>query len=415
MSALARWTTIGAAIVLGLAVGIAYLVLAEDRYAAEAKLQVVPLPAADRTFAGFALPRVSSGASAVETIADLVERPTVVDPAAVQLRLDRGDVLDAVSVNAERDSNVVTVRAESDDPLQAAQIANAVADEFVAERSGVFQRELNRTIAQLREQLRNVPASQRNMPPTDELVARVSALRAFLGERDPTVSVAGNAVARDDVVWPRPVPVLGTALLSSLVIGLAAAFLPGMRGRSPAPPTEDPAHSQREAALDDRVRGVTERELGLVRRAGELAARERELERRPAIQAAPAEPADDSELRSREAALDERLQKVTERERALGRRAGELAARERELDRREAAQEPEPELEPVAPTARLATGAWNLVALERLVAERGAEFPDRVDEWRSYLFSLREHASLEGALPPSFDALVEDAFRELLG
>lgn len=422
MSALARWKTIAAAVALGLAVGIVYLVLAEDRYAAEAKLQVVPLAAADRTFAGFALPRASGGASSVETIADLVERPTVVDPAAVQLRLDRGDVLDAVSVHAEWDSNVVTVRAESDDPLRAAQIANAVAEEFVAERSGIFQGELNRTIARLREQLRSVPASERDVPPADALVARMTALRAFLGERDPTVSVAGNAVARERVVWPRALPVLGTALLGSLVLGLAAAAaLPAVRGRSAAPPTEDPAHARREAALDERVRGVTEREHALVRRAGELGARERELEGPAAIQAAPPErePADDGELPRREAALDERVRGVTERERALARRAGELAARERELDRRaaayEAAQEPEPEPEPVAPAATLAAGAWNLAALERLVAERGSEFPDRVDEWRSYLFLLREHASLEGALAPSFDALVDDAFRELLG
>ena len=59
-------------------------------------------------------------------------------------------------------------------------------------------------------------------------------------------------------------------------------------------------------------------------------------------------------------------------------------------------------------------GAWNIVALERLVAERGSEFPDRVEEWQAYLFFLREHASMEGALPPSFDALVDDAFHELL-
>ena len=46
--------------------------------------------------------------------------------------------------------------------------------------------------------------------------------------------------------------------------------------------------------------------------------------------------------------------------------------------------------------------------------KRGSEFPDRVEEWQAYLFFLREHASMEGALPPSFDALVDEAFHELL-
>jgi hypothetical protein len=61
------------------------------------------------------------------------------------------------------------------------------------------------------------------------------------------------------------------------------------------------------------------------------------------------------------------------------------------------------------------TGAWNLGELRRLVEERGAPFPeDRVELWQSYLLFLQEHAGPDGTLPSSFDALVEDEFRELL-
>lgn len=406
MSVLSHWKPIVAAVVLGLAAGITYLMLAEDRYEAEAKLHVVPVPAEDRTFEGFALPRVSGGGSAAETVADLVERPTVVDPAAVQLRLDRDDVLDAVTVHAADGSNVVTVRAVSDDPLRAAQIANAVAEEFVAERSGVFQGELNRAIAQLREELRNVPASERDVPPASLLVERLTALRALLGERDPTVRVAGNAVARDRVVWPRPLPILAVALLGSLALGLAAAaVLAAVGGRSAPPPTNDPI-AQREAVLGERLRTVTKRERAVAKGQATLGERIRAVTER------------EDALAKRGTALGERVKSVTERERALARRAGELAARERELERLAARQAapPEPEPEPVAPAGLLASaGAWSLVALERLVAERGSEFPDRVEEWQAYLFFLRDYASLEGALPPSFDALVEETFRELLG
>ena len=81
--------------------------------------------------------------------------------------------------------------------------------------------------------------------------------------------------------------------------------------------------------------------------------------------------------------------------------------------------EPEPEPEPVAAPAPAPVpvedaGGLTLARLERLVAERGNEFPDRVEEWRSYLFFLRDHATPEGRLPPSFDALVVDVFEELL-
>jgi hypothetical protein len=74
---------------------------------------------------------------------------------------------------------------------------------------------------------------------------------------------------------------------------------------------------------------------------------------------------------------------------------------------------PPPEPEPAPRPA--ATGAWNLTELRRLVEERGASFPEeRVELWRSYLLFLQEHAAPDGALPSSFDALVEGEFRELL-
>jgi uncharacterized protein involved in exopolysaccharide biosynthesis len=358
MGALARWWPIVVALALGLAAALAYLAASDERYEAEAKLQVVPLAADDRTFTGFALPR---GPGAAETVADLVERAAVVDAAAVRLRLDRQDVLDALTASADDSSDVVTVRAEASDPRRAAQVANAVADEFVAERSAVFQGELNRTISELRDRLRNVPASERD----PALVARVAALEASLGERDPTVRVVGNAVAGEETVGPQPLPVLAVALGGSLLLGLAGTAALGASRRRPSTPEGDA-------------------------------------------------------LAGREAALKRRVKSVAERERALGRRAGELAKRERELDRRAAAppplpQQPEPEPQPAAPAPPVARGdAWNVLTLEHLVAERGDAFPDRVEEWRTYLFFLREHASPEGVLPPSFDALVDETFGDLL-
>jgi len=74
---------------------------------------------------------------------------------------------------------------------------------------------------------------------------------------------------------------------------------------------------------------------------------------------------------------------------------------------------PEPEPTPPAPPEP-AVGGWSLGELRRLVEQRGASYPDRVELWRSYLIVLEEHADAGGTLPRSFDALVEDEFRELL-
>ena len=80
--------------------------------------------------------------------------------------------------------------------------------------------------------------------------------------------------------------------------------------------------------------------------------------------------------------------------------------------------EPEPEPEPVAEAEEVevavATGRWNLDDLAALVESRGAEFPDRVDEWRAYVVYLRDFVGPDALLPTSFEGLVEDVFGMLL-
>ena len=55
-------------------------------------------------------------------------------------------------------------------------------------------------------------------------------------------------------------------------------------------------------------------------------------------------------------------------------------------------------------------GAWNVNDLERAVAAQSNASAEQAEEWSTYLFFLREHASSDGALPPQFDGLVEDVF-----
>jgi len=137
-------------------------------------------------------------------------------------------------------------------------------------------------------------------------------------------------------------------------------------------------------------------------------------------------------LRDREKTLDRRVAEVTRRELAVARRAGELAVRERDLEPAEAATSsmttgsepvsmpasvPEPPRPETlnGPVPALVDGVWNLNQLERLVAAHANAPSDRVEEWRTYLFFLRDHVGVDGALPRSFDALVRDVFGELVG
>jgi capsular polysaccharide biosynthesis protein len=146
-------------------------------------------------------------------------------------------------------------------------------------------------------------------------------------------------------------------------------------------------------------------------------------------------PPTDEKLAERERQLKERVELVTKRERETAKRAGELAKRERavhgreeEARRREAAP-PKPAVPaPSAPAAPEAVtevppepvrlhrraGGWNLNDLERIVAEQQVAPPERVEEWRAYVFFLRDHADIDGELPASFDSLVEDVFADLV-
>jgi hypothetical protein len=57
-----------------------------------------------------------------------------------------------------------------------------------------------------------------------------------------------------------------------------------------------------------------------------------------------------------------------------------------------------------------APGAWTIERVERLVRDHRNEYPDRYEEWQSYVFYLREFADASGRLPEKFDGLLEEVF-----
>ena len=156
---------------------------------------------------------------------------------------------------------------------------------------------------------------------------------------------------------------------------------------------------------------------------------------------------DDQDLRKREGLLEQRVKGVSARERALADRAGKLAAREQELDARTSASkrelealaaappppepvsepvpepEPEPVLEPEPVSAREAeaepalpprTGTWNLNELQTAVDAYPDPTPEQAENWRTYLYFVREHATPDGTLPRSLDPLIADVFAEIV-
>jgi hypothetical protein len=192
-------------------------------------------------------------------------------------------------------------------------------------------------------------------------------------------------------------PTTGRNFLITGLVGLAAglvALAALVRGR-PKQAAAAPGDPAAERRLHARIDQVAKRERALAKRAGELAATEQRLAEREAA------------LQGREAEL------------GAQRRAGEeeLAKRKTELEEARAAvpePAPEPEPPPVPQPAPAAVGTWTIELLEQRVAQRRDRFPDQADEWVTYLYFLREHASIDGSLPRSFDSLIADVFADAI-
>ena len=156
-----HWPYIVATVVLAVGAALAYAALAEERFSAQADILVAPVPAGDQTFTGFPVLREGVGARSVLTVARFVKTPQVADGAAKRLRLDvgRDELLDLVQVAPQEQSNIVTIKAEADSAVRAADVANAFADELLARRTSSFQRKLTGTITRLQRQLAALPAT----------------------------------------------------------------------------------------------------------------------------------------------------------------------------------------------------------------------------------------------------------------
>jgi hypothetical protein len=441
---LGPWLAVITFAAAGAAAAAGYALTAPKHYRATAQLLVSPIPASDGTFTGIDVLRDSGGKrTAAASAAALVRGPLVADAvrALLGIRRSRDSLLNALDSHVIDSSDVVAVTVEDTSANGAAQIANAFADTLVNQRTASFQSELAGAARRYTGLLAGMTKAERAGPSGAELARRLTVLQSLEGQQDPTLKHAGQATAPTSSVWPDVPKLTGLgaatgAVLGALVALLILAFrrLGGRAGRG----------YDRAMPDDDALEQVVSRlEARLVARESALAARERDLQEAlaelKAAQAAAAEPPDDSGLARRERQLEQRVAAVTKRELKVARRAAEVETQAKELERRAAEPppapvEPEPvEPEPVEPVpapvepppapveaapapapAPAGNGRYNLVALEKLVEEKQHEFPDRADDWTSYLYFLREHAAADGTVPATFDWLIQDAFADLV-
>jgi hypothetical protein len=472
------WLAVLTLTAAGTAAAVGFGLTAPKRYRATAQLLVSPVSVSDPNFTGLDVLRDTGGKrTAAASAAALLRSPQVADVVRADLGLarSRDSLSKSLDAHVVDSSDVVAVTVEDTSAAGAAQLANAFADGLVKQRTAGFQSQLAATIHRDQQLLAALaPAARAG----SGLEKRLGVLQGFEGQPDPTIRHAGQASAPESASWPVLPRLAATGALAGLAAGLLAALLLvlgrlGRRRSADGVATYDRGVSdrlvdrleqrvtERIAALEAERERLSAREAGLDAREKDVAAKLAELRAaaeaappplaRPAAMPAAGETEAGSEaLAAREAALQTRIAELTQREIGLARKAAEIAgqdqaaqARARDLERQaaelerqaeeakrraEVVAEPEPEPEPVqlrpaappaAETAPLPsgedqTGAWNLMVLERLVNDRGEEFPHRREEWSSYLYFLREYAEPDGTVPSSFDWLIQETFSELV-
>jgi len=386
---------------------------------------VHPIPAGGDTYTGIdVLFDSRDEARVIETAGHYFDTPDVVNRVAQRLGLSPSTVRDSLDVHPLGGSNVLLIVGKSRHRDRAAQIANAIVQEGIQQETARFQAQVSAVLAKLRASP-NLAAQK-----------RINDLESLQSRPDPTLQTLSAATAPLHAAWPKPKVIIPSAAVAAAVLAGAFLFAPVLWRRRPVPA---PVDERRAREVDERERALAEQSQALEQRERVLAEqqalgrRERDIaSREQAPPSAEAAPTPDTgrleerlaavtarevvmartgaQLALRERELDARAEALAEREAELAGREEELAGREQELTGREQelAAMPEPEAQPGEP------GAWRIEELERLVSDRGPQYPEKIEEWRYYVHFLREQAAPDGTLPASFDYLIDETFAEIL-
>jgi receptor protein-tyrosine kinase len=194
---------------------VAYVLTAPKTYEAEAKMLVSPVPS--DAFPGLPVLRESSDPTRdVTTASQFVTNTDVAQRVKERLALEESaeDLLEKVSAEPVAQSNIVAITAEADSPTEARDLANAFAEEAVADKTTSLN-------AAVDAQLEGLQAQAASNPAVAGQIAQLQSLRA---SGDPTFSIETPATPPENQASPRPVLTVAGGMLAGLVLGIAGAF-----------------------------------------------------------------------------------------------------------------------------------------------------------------------------------------------
>src|SRR5256714_1047666 len=208
------------------AAAVLYVVTATKVYQAEADLLITPIDNNDPTLSGLGLISSSSDPTRdVETASKLVTSTTVAKRVKAKLHDPRTaeQLLEKVSVAPVATSNIVAVTAEGGSPKQSQALANAFAQESVANRTENFHSQIDERIANISPQVKGTPSATELADP-NSLASQLTRLKLLRSGSDPTIGVETLADPPSSPSSPKKKLSIIAGIVAGLVLGIGGAF-----------------------------------------------------------------------------------------------------------------------------------------------------------------------------------------------
>jgi capsular exopolysaccharide synthesis family protein len=217
-----RWLILAAAVLACIGAALIQNVTSDDVYEASAR---VVFGSATLSDAALQVDR-SAGDPEREAATNVLIAESEEVASAVRRRLGGSSsvsgLLDAISVEAEENANVLRITASSGSPSTAARIANSFADQYIDFKARSDVQDIRAAEDDLREQLEALPRRAPARETLEDSLQRLASLRAVatgdaqvIGRASPPAEPAGLALA----------PLFVLAVIVGLAIGLAIVFL----------------------------------------------------------------------------------------------------------------------------------------------------------------------------------------------
>jgi receptor protein-tyrosine kinase len=212
-----RWVLVVVATLVCFLVAVLYVAVATKTYRGQADLLITPVDPS--TLPSLPLLRQSADPTRdVTTASQLVTNVDVAARVKDQLHLSESpqDLLKKVAATPVASSNIVAVSAEQNSKAEARDLANAFANQAVAEQTDKLHREIATQFQGLKASL-TAPGAAADAGTLPEL-------QALSAGPDPTMRVETLADLPQDPVKPKPALTIIGGIIAGLVLGIVAAF-----------------------------------------------------------------------------------------------------------------------------------------------------------------------------------------------